>query len=235
MTEPVISESLAAARQRLADALQQAGRPLTDARLLAVSKTKPAAMIREAWHLGQRDFGENYVQEALDKQDELADLAGIVWHFIGPLQSNKTREVAERFAWVHSVDRVKIARRLNDQRPAALDPLDICLQVNISAEASKSGVSLGELPALAEAVLAMPRLRLRGLMAIPAPAEGLDAQRAPLARLRQALEGLRERFPEAPLDTLSMGMSDDLEAAVLEGATLVRLGTAIFGARQRHE
>lgn len=235
MTEPVISESLAAARQRLADALQQAGRPLADARLLAVSKTKPAAMIREAWHLGQRDFGENYVQEALDKQDELADLAGIVWHFIGPLQSNKTREVAERFAWVHSVDRVKIARRLNDQRPEALPPLHVCLQVNISAEASKSGVSLDELPALAEAVLAMPRLRLRGLMAIPAPAEGLDAQRAPLARLRQALEGLRERFPEAPLDTLSMGMSDDLEAAVLEGATLVRLGTAIFGARQRHE
>jgi len=235
MTEPVISESLAAARQRLADALQQAGRPLADARLLAVSKTKPAAMIREAWHLGQRDFGENYVQEALDKQDELADLAGIVWHFIGPLQSNKTREVAERFAWVHSVDRVKIARRLNDQRPEALPPLQVCLQVNISAEASKSGVSLDELPTLAEAVLAMPRLRLRGLMAIPAPAEGLDAQRAPLARLRQALEGLRERFPEAPLDTLSMGMSDDLEAAVLEGATLVRLGTAIFGARQRHE
>lgn len=235
MTEPVISESLAAARQRLADALQQAGRPLADARLLAVSKTKPAAMIREAWHLGQRDFGENYVQEALDKQDELADLAGIVWHFIGPLQSNKTREVAERFAWVHSVDRVKIARRLNDQRPEALPPLQVCLQVNISAEASKSGVSLDELPALAEAVLAMPRLRLRGLMAIPAPAEGLDAQRAPLARLRQALEGLRERFPEVPLDTLSMGMSDDLEAAVLEGATLVRLGTAIFGARQRHE
>ena len=235
MTEPVISESLAAARQRLADALQQAGRPLADARLLAVSKTKPAAMIREAWHLGQRDFGENYVQEALDKQDELADLAGIVWHFIGPLQSNKTREVAERFAWVHSVDRVKSARRLNDQRPEALPPLQVCLQVNISAEASKTGVSLDELPALAEAVLAMPRLRLRGLMAIPAPAEGLDAQRAPLARLRQALEGLRERFPEAPLDTLSMGMSDDLEAAVLEGATLVRLGTAIFGARQRHE
>ena len=235
MTEPVISESLAAARQRLADALQQAGRPLADARLLAVSKTKPAAMLREARHLDQRDFGENYVQEALDKQDELADLEGIVWHFIGPLQSNKTREVAERFAWVHSVDRVKIARRLNDQRPEALPPLQVCLQVNISAEASKSGVSLDELPALAEAVLAMPRLRLRGLMAIPAPAEGLDAQRAPLARLRQALEGLRGRFPEAPLDTLSMGMSDDLEAAVLEGATLVRLGTAIFGARQRHE
>ncbi|HSH56735.1 MAG TPA: YggS family pyridoxal phosphate-dependent enzyme [Halomonas sp.] len=235
MKEPIVSESLAAARQRLADALKATGRPVADARLLAVSKTKPAAMIREAWHLGQRDFGENYVQEALDKQDELADLEGIVWHFIGPLQSNKTREVAEHFSWVHSVDRMKIARRLNDQRPTALEPLNVCLQVNISAEASKSGASLDELPTLAEAVLGMPQLRLRGLMAIPAPAKGLDAQRAPLARLRAALEELRERFPEAPLDTLSMGMSDDLEAAVMEGATLVRLGTAIFGARQRHE
>ncbi|MDY7116311.1 YggS family pyridoxal phosphate-dependent enzyme [Halomonas sp. SSL-5] len=235
MTEPVLSESLAAARQRLADALSRAGRPAADARLLAVSKTKPAEMIREAWHLGQRDFGENYLQEALDKQEALADLEGIVWHFIGPLQSNKTRDVAEHFAWVHSVDREKIARRLNDQRPEALPPLEVCLQVNISEEASKSGASLDALPALAEAVLAMPRLRLRGLMAIPAPARELNAQRVPLGRLRQALEGLRERFPEAPLDTLSMGMSDDLEAAVLEGATLVRLGTAIFGARQRHE
>ncbi|MBF7053446.1 YggS family pyridoxal phosphate-dependent enzyme [Halomonas sp. KAO] len=235
MTEPAVSESLAAARQRLADALKAAGRPVADARLLAVSKTKPAAMIREAWHLGQRDFGENYVQEALSKQDELAELEGIVWHFIGPLQSNKSREVAERFSWVHSVDREKVARRLNDQRPASLAPLSICLQVNISAESSKSGVSLAELPTLAEAVLTMPRLRLRGLMAIPAPAKGMEAQRAPLARLREALEELRERFPEAPLDTLSMGMSDDLEAAVMEGATLVRLGTAVFGARQRHE
>lgn len=235
MTEPAISESLATARQRLTDALAEAGRPVADARLLAVSKTKPAAMIREAWHLGQRDFGESYVQEALDKQAALADLEGIAWHFIGPLQSNKTREVAEHFAWVHSVDRVKIARRLNDQRPAALEPLNICLQVNISAEASKSGVSLAELPALVEAILGMPRLRLRGLMAIPAPAQGRTAQRAPMARLREALEELRKRFPDAPLDTLSMGMSDDLEAAVLEGATLVRLGTAIFGARQRHD
>ncbi|MGE4532633.1 YggS family pyridoxal phosphate-dependent enzyme [Halomonas sp.] len=232
MTGPVLAESLAAARQRLADALSRAGRPVADARLLAVSKTKPAGMIREAWHLGQRDFGENYVQEALEKQQVLADLEDIVWHFIGPLQSNKTREVAEHFAWVHSVDREKIARRLNDQRPAALPPLEVCLQVNISGEASKSGASLEALPALAEAVLALPRLRLRGLMAIPAPAEGLAAQREPCARLRQALEALRERFPEAPLDTLSMGMSDDLEAAVLESATLVRLGTAIFGARE---
>jgi len=227
----ILSESLAAARARLAAALADAGRPASAARLLAVSKTKPAAIIREAWHLGQRDFGENYVQEALDKQAELADLDGIVWHFIGPLQSNKTRDVAEHFAWVHSVDREKIARRLNDQRPAGMPPLEVCLQVNISDEASKSGVSLAELPALAQAVLAMPRLRLRGLMAIPAPAEGRDAQREPFARLREALEGLRERFPEAPLDTLSMGMTADLEAAVIEGATLVRLGTAIFGER----
>ncbi|MBB3330873.1 hypothetical protein BDK63_001745 [Halomonas campaniensis] len=227
----ILSESLAAARARLAAALADAGRPASAARLLAVSKTKPAAMIREVWHLGQRDFGENYVQEALDKQAELADLDGVVWHFIGPLQSNKTRDVAEHFAWVHSVDREKIARRLNDQRPEGLPPLEVCLQVNISDEASKSGVSLAELPALAEAVLAMPHLRLRGLMAIPAPAEGRDAQREPFARLREALEALRERFPEAPLDTLSMGMTADLEAAVLEGATLVRLGTAIFGER----
>ncbi|APE31042.1 YggS family pyridoxal phosphate enzyme [Halomonas aestuarii] len=231
MTDLVLSESLTAVRARLEEALRAAGRPADDARLLAVSKTKPAELIREAWHEGQREFGENYVQEALDKQAELADLDPIVWHFIGPLQSNKTRDVAEHFSWVHSVDRERIARRLNDQRPEALGPLDICLQVNISDEASKSGLSLDELPALAEAVLSMPRLRLRGLMAIPAPAEGLAAQRAPFARLREALEGLRERFPEAPLDTLSMGMSDDLEAAVLEGATLVRLGTAIFGAR----
>ncbi|MDZ7851832.1 MAG: YggS family pyridoxal phosphate-dependent enzyme [Halomonas sp.] len=235
MTELVLSESLAAARTRLVEALSAADRPADAVRLLAVSKTKPAAMIREAWHLGQREFGENYVQEALDKQAELTELDPIVWHFIGPLQSNKTREVAEHFTWVHSVDREKIARRLNDQRPEALGPLDICLQVNISDEASKSGVSLEALPALAEAIQAMPALRLRGLMAIPAPAEELNAQRAPFARLREALEGLRERFPEAPLDTLSMGMSSDLEAAVLEGATLIRLGTAIFGERTARE
>jgi pyridoxal phosphate enzyme (YggS family) len=231
MTTLALSESLACARARLEKALIEAGRPAGDAHLLAVSKTKPAAMIREAWQLGQRDFGESYVREALGKQLELADLEGIVWHFIGPLQSNKTREVAEHFDWVHSIDRVKIAQRLSDQRPERLGPLDACLQVNISGEASKSGVSPEELPRLAEAVLAMPNLRLRGLMAIPAPTQGLDAQRLPFARLRQALEDLHERFPEATLDTLSMGMSADLEAAVREGATLVRLGTAIFGER----
>ncbi len=227
----MLSESLTSARRRLDAALANAGRPADAARLLAVSKTKPAAMIRKAWGLGQREFGENYVQEALDKQAELADLEGIVWHFIGPLQANKTRAVAEHFDWVHSIDREKVARRLNDQRPEALGPLEVCLQVNVSGEASKSGIALDELESLAAAVLSLPRLRLRGLMAIPAPAESLDRQREPLARLREALEALRRRFPEAPLDTLSMGMSDDLEAAVLEGATLVRLGTAIFGAR----
>lgn len=228
----MLSESLASARKRLARALYAAERPADAARLLAVSKTKPAAMIRAAWALGQREFGESYVQEALEKQAELRDLNGIIWHFIGPLQSNKSRAVAERFDWVHSIDRDKLARRLNEQRPAELPPLNVCLQVNVSGEASKSGVDFEALPALAESVLALPRLRLRGLMTIPAPAATLEAQRAPLARLHQALEALRARFPEAELDTLSMGMSDDLEAAILEGATLVRLGTAIFGARE---
>ncbi|WP_372609280.1 YggS family pyridoxal phosphate-dependent enzyme [Halomonas sp.] len=232
MTTLALSEALATAQGRLAQALKAAGRPAKDARLMAVSKTKPADRVREAWHLGQRDFGENYLQEALDKQAELADLDDIVWHFIGPLQSNKTRAVAEHFAWVHSVDREKIARRLSDQRPAELGPLDICLQVNISDEPSKAGVSLDGLSELAAAVLEMPNLRLRGLMAIPAPAEGIEAQRLPFARLREALEALKARFPDAPPDTLSMGMTADLEAAVLEGATLVRLGTAIFGERK---
>lgn len=227
----MLSESLASARKRLTRALDAAERPADAARLLAVSKTKPATMIRAAWVLGQREFGENYVQEALEKQAELVDLTDIIWHFIGPLQTNKSRAVAEHFDWVHSVDRDKLARRLNDQRPDELPPLNVCLQVNVSGEASKSGVDFEALPALAETVLALPRLRLRGLMAIPAPATTLEAQRAPLARLRQALEALRARFPEAELDTLSMGMSDDLEAAILEEATLVRLGTAIFGAR----
>ncbi|WP_275286671.1 YggS family pyridoxal phosphate-dependent enzyme [Halomonas elongata] len=233
MTDPALSESLTDARERLAAALRTASRPDDDARLLAVSKTKPAAMIREAWQLGQREFGENYVQEALDKQAELADLSDIVWHFIGPLQSNKSRTVAEHFAWIHSVDRERLARRLDAQRPASLPPLNVCLQVNISDETSKSGVTLAELPALADAVHALPNLRLRGLMAIPAPGVDPREQRRPFARLREALESLRTRHPEAPLDTLSMGMSDDMEAAVMEGATLVRLGTAIFGARQR--
>ena len=231
MTDNALPESLASARERLRRALEDAGRSPTSATLLAVSKTKPAEMLREAWQHGQREFGENYLQEALDKQASLEDLDGIVWHFIGPLQSNKTRAVAEQFAWVHSVDRLKIAKRLSEQRPAALPPLNVCLQVNISREATKSGVLPEGTLVLAQEIAALPGLALRGLMAIPAPAETLEAQRQPLAALRQLLEELQAALPEAPLDTLSMGMSDDLEAAVLEGATLVRLGTAIFGAR----
>ncbi|MGM0858152.1 MAG: YggS family pyridoxal phosphate-dependent enzyme [Pseudomonadota bacterium] len=231
MTDNALSASLAHARERLTHALIDAKRPENDASLLAVSKTKPALMIRQAWSLGQREFGENYLQEALDKQAELADLDDIVWHFIGPLQSNKTRAVAEHFAWMHSVDRLKIAKRLSEQRPEHLPPLNVCIQVNISREESKSGVMPEDVAPLAEAIASLPNLALRGLMAIPAPAEGLDAQRAPLAELRTLLQALQTSLPDAPLDTLSMGMSDDLEAAVLEGATLVRLGTAIFGAR----
>lgn len=231
MTDNALPESLAAARERLGQALDQAGRPANGATLLAVSKTKPASSVRLAWQHGQRAFGENYLQEALDKQAQLADLEDIVWHFIGPLQSNKTRPVAEQFAWVHSVDRLKIAKRLSEQRPAHLPPLNICLQVNISRETTKSGVLPEDTLALAREIAPLPGLALRGLMAIPAPAETLDAQRKPLAELRALLETLQAALPDAPLDTLSMGMSDDLEAAILEGATLVRLGTAIFGAR----
>ncbi|MGO2242929.1 MAG: YggS family pyridoxal phosphate-dependent enzyme [Halomonas sp.] len=237
MSDIALNESLAhsyeQACERLRQALEDAKRAPDAAALLAVSKTKPAAMIRQAWQLGQREFGENYLQEALEKQAELADLEGLVWHFIGPLQSNKTRAAAEHFDWVHSVDRLKIAQRLSEQRPAHLAPLNICLQVNISHEDSKAGVLPEELEALARDVATLPNLRLRGLMAIPAPAETLAAQRQPMAALREALTALQSQLPEAALDTLSMGMSDDLEAAVLEGATLVRLGTAIFGARQR--
>ncbi|WP_016915949.1 YggS family pyridoxal phosphate-dependent enzyme [Vreelandella stevensii] len=231
MTDNALPESLAAARERLGQALDQAGRPANGATLLAVSKTKPASSVRLAWQHGQRAFGENYLQEALDKQAQLADLEDIVWHFIGPLQSNKTRPVAEQFAWVHSVDRLKIAKRLSEQRPAHLPPLNICLQVNISRETTKSGVLPEDTLALAREIAPLPSLALRGLMAIPAPAETQEAQRKPLAELRALLETLQAALPDAPLDTLSMGMSDDLEAAILEGATLVRLGTAIFGAR----
>lgn len=230
MTNDALPDSLASVHQRLARALASAGRSPDDACLLAVSKTQPAAAIRHAHRLGQRHFGESYLQEAMDKQAELDDLDDIVWHFIGPLQSNKTRAVAERFAWVHSVDRLKVARRLSQQRPNTLPPLNICLQVNVSQEASKSGVMPEALGELARAVAELPGLSLRGLMAIPAPAETFDAQRKPLAELRTCLHDLKQTL-DAPLDTLSMGMSGDLEAAIAEGATLVRLGTAVFGTR----
>ena len=200
--------------------------------LLAVSKTFGTEAVREAFAAGQRAFGENYVQEALAKIDALVDLRpAIEWHLIGPLQSNKTRPVAEAFDWVHSVDRLKIAERLAAQRPPELPPLQLCLQVNVSGEASKSGIAPAELPALAQAVAALPRERvvLRGLMSIPEPAAGLAAQRAPHRALRELLAALNARG--LALDTLSMGMSADLEAAVAEGSTMLRVGTAVFGAR----
>jgi pyridoxal phosphate enzyme (YggS family) len=198
--------------------------------LLAVSKTCPGVAVREANAAGQRDFGENYVQEGLGKIAELADLRGdLRWHLIGPLQSNKARDVAAHFDWVHSVDRLKLAQRLSDLRPAALAPLQVCLQVNISREASKSGAAPEDVPALARAVAALPRLQLRGLMAIPEPASDLASQRAPHRALRQLLQTLNAEG--LGLDTLSIGMSADLEAAIAEGATWVRVGTAIFGSR----
>lgn len=225
-----LKERLEAVRQRVERAEIAAGRTVGAVRLIAVSKTQPAEAIRAAYVLGQRDFGENYLQEALDKQRQLCDL-DIVWHFIGPIQSNKTRAIAENFAWVHSIDRLKIAERLSAQRPAYLPPLNVLIQVNISGEASKSGAELAVLPELARAVRSMPRLRLRGLMTLPAPTPDCAQQRQAFRTLREAMRGLG--MPE--LDTLSMGMSDDLEAAVAEGATLIRLGTAIFGPRRRPE
>jgi len=225
-----ISENILQVRARLAAACAAAQRPVNDVALLAVSKFQPVSAVLEAHQAGQREFGENYVQEALDKIAATSEWrAELVWHLIGPLQSNKTRVVAENFDWVHSVDRLKIAQRLSEQRPGHLPPLNICLQVNVSGEASKSGISPDELPALAQAVSALPGVRLRGLMSIPEPLEGLDAQRAPHALLRRWMAELQAQG--LALDTLSMGMSADLEAAVLEGATLVRVGTALFGAR----
>jgi pyridoxal phosphate enzyme (YggS family) len=221
-----IKENLEAVRRRIRLAERAAGRREGAVRLIAVSKTQPAEALVAAYACGQRDFGESYLQEALAKQDRLAHF-DIGWHFIGPIQSNKTKPIAQRFDWVHSVDRLKIAERLNEHRPAHLPPLNVCLQVNVSGEASKAGVGFAELAALAAQVAQLPGLRLRGLMAIPAPTEDPAEQRASFRRLREAFDELA-RFQ---LDTLSMGMSEDLEAAVSEGATMVRIGTAVFGAR----
>ncbi|KJJ98270.1 hypothetical protein UB43_16415 [Pseudomonas sp. 21] len=220
-----IAENIAKVRVRIREAEQAKNRTPDSVQLLAVSKTKPAAAIREAFACGLADFGENYLQEALLKQAELADLP-LTWHFIGPIQSNKTRPIAEHFDWVHSVDRLKVAQRLSEQRPANLPPLNVLLQVNVSGEDSKSGCSPAELPALAQAVAQLPQLKLRGLMAIPEPTDDVAAQHAAFARLRELMQALN-----LGLDTLSMGMSHDLEAAIGEGATWVRIGTALFGAR----
>ena len=225
-----IAANLQAVRERIATACRAAGRREDSVSLLAVSKTWPAANLRQAAVAGQAAFGENYVQEAVDKIAALRGL-GLEWHFIGPLQSNKTRLVAENFDWVHSVDRLKIAERLAAQRPANLPPLELCLQVNVSGEASKSGCAPADAPALAAAILRLAGVRLRGLMAIPEPGADVALQRRRFATLRATLERINAESG-AGLDTLSMGMSDDLEAAIMEGATIVRVGTAIFGQRE---
>lgn len=226
-----LQDNLSRVHGRMQEAAARAGRSPDQLALIAVSKKQSAAAMRALCAAGQQAFGESYLQEALDKQQELADLP-IEWHFIGPIQSNKTRAIAERFSWVHSVDRLKIAERLNQQRPQELPPLNICLQVNIDRETSKSGVTADDLPALATAVSELPRLRLRGLMSIPAPREDYEGQLAAFAELRKLLEELRRQVQNAPLDSLSMGMSSDMEAAIAAGATLVRVGTDLFGARQ---
>ncbi|KNH27396.1 hypothetical protein ACS77_11315 [Pseudomonas syringae] len=220
-----IADNILQVSSRIQAAAKAARRDEHTIQLLAVSKTKPAEALQEAYAAGLRDFGENYLQEALSKQLELADLP-LIWHFIGPIQSNKTRAIAEHFDWVHSVDRLKIAQRLSEQRPADLPPLNICIQVNVSGEASKSGCTPADLPALANAISVLPRLKLRGLMAIPEPTEDRAAQDAAFAAVQSLQASLN-----LPLDTLSMGMSHDLESAIAMGATWVRIGTALFGAR----
>ena len=226
----MIADKLQQVRARIAQACASASRPVQSVTLLVVTKTYGPEAVREAFEGGERRFGENYVQEGVDKIAALAELrSSIDWHLIGPLQSNKTRVVAEQFDWVHSVDRLKIAQRLSEQRPTHLPPLQVCLQVNISGEASKSGVMPAEVAELARAVAVLPRLRLRGLMAIPEPAASFDAQRAPHRALCELMHTLQAEG--LALDTLSTGMSADLEAAIAEGATLVRIGSAIFGQR----
>jgi pyridoxal phosphate enzyme (YggS family) len=233
-----IDTNLQAVRQRISAATRKCGRSAMTIRLLAVSKTRPAFDVLSAALAGQYDFGENYAQEGVDKmhalralaqQGALPENAALVWHFIGPLQSNKTKLVAEHFDWVHSIERLKIAERLSAQRPAQLSPLQVCVQVNVFDEASKSGCPPEEALALCRTVASLPQLKLRGLMCIPAPARDFSAQCRPFARLRQLFQEIQGCCPE--LDTLSMGMSDDLEAAVQSGSTLVRVGSAIFGAR----
>ena len=230
MNKATIASQISKVLTRIDAAARQASRPIQDMTLIAVSKTKPASDIEAAAACGLKHFGENYLQEALEKIETLRTL-DLTWHFIGPIQSNKTRPIAEHFDWVHSVDRLKIAQRLNDQRPAKRNPLNICLQVNISNEDSKSGVSADEAPELAKAMAALPNIRLRGLMAIPKPSDDPAEQATAFEAVATLFHTLRRTIPE--LDTLSMGMSQDLEAAIGAGSTMVRIGTDIFGARNR--
>ena len=225
---PSIADNIARVRAQIEAACQAAGREPSSVHLLAVSKTWGADAVRQAHAAGQTAFGENYIQEAVDKITALRDLP-LEWHCIGPIQSNKTRLVAEHFDWVHSVDRLKIAQRLSEQRPEHLPPLQVCIQVNVDGGDNKSGVSPEELPALAQAVNALPRMRLRGIMTIPEPAETEAQMRAVHAQAKALFEALRQQG--LPLDTLSMGMSADMAAAIAEGSTMVRVGTAIFGQR----
>ena len=227
-----ILSNLQATREAIAQAAKAAHRNVAEVCLLAVSKTFPASAVREAYSNGQTAFGESYLQEALAKIEVLRDLS-LEWHFIGPIQSNKTRAIAESFAWVHGVDRLKIAERLSAQRPPHLPPLNICLQVNVSGEESKSGVAPEEVAHLAQEVVRLPHIKLRGLMTVPAPAANEKEQRVPFAQMRVLLDKLNSQG--MALDTLSMGMSHDYPAAILEGATIVRLGTAIFGGRDYGE
>ncbi|PSU98558.1 YggS family pyridoxal phosphate-dependent enzyme [Photobacterium leiognathi subsp. mandapamensis] len=227
-----IKQNIAEVIHQITLATEKCGRAADSVQLLAVSKTKPVEAIEEAIAAGQYAFGENYVQEGVDKVNHFSTHSAknlLVWHFIGPIQSNKTRLVAEHFDWVHSIDRVKTAKRLSDQRPANMAPLQVLLQVNSNDEETKSGVSLSELPALAAEIAAMPNIELRGLMSIPQPATDFDSQFATFKTLSDALEQLKTIYPQ--VDTLSMGMSDDMEAAIAAGSTIVRIGTAIFGAR----
>jgi pyridoxal phosphate enzyme (YggS family) len=227
-----IASNLQAVHDAIAAAATGVGRQTVEISLLAVSKTFGTDAIREAYLAGQTCFAESYVQEALDKIAALRDLP-IEWHYIGPIQSNKTRPIAENFAWVHSVDRLKIAERLSEQRPAQLPPLQVCLQVNISMESSKGGVSPDDAGELAHAIAKLPRLKLRGLMAIPAPCDDIAEQRLPFVKLRRLRDQLNQQGLQ--LDTLSMGMSHDFAVAIAEGATIVRIGTAIFGDRIYHK
>ncbi|SDK11524.1 hypothetical protein SAMN04488540_11935 [Ferrimonas sediminum] len=224
-----IADQLSLAQQRIAQSARNSDRHPDQITLLAVSKTKPAPLLQQAFEAGQRHFGENYLQEALEKQQQLAELP-IIWHFIGPIQSNKTRPIAQHFDWVHSVDRLKIAQRLSEQRPASLPPLNLCIQVNVSHEASKSGVAADELMSLAEQIHDLPNLTLRGVMAIPMASSDPAHQRQQFSQVKKLFNELKSRF--GGIDTLSMGMSGDLDAAIEQGSTMVRLGTAIFGARK---
>ncbi|KOC89701.1 YggS family pyridoxal phosphate-dependent enzyme [Winslowiella iniecta] len=224
-----IQQNLQEVRQRISAAAERCGRDPAEVTLLAVSKTKPASAVEEAVAAGQIAFGENYVQEGVDKIQALAAYPQLVWHFIGPLQSNKSRLVAENFAWCHTVDRLRIATRLNEQRPAGLAPLNVLIQINISDEQSKSGIMLDALPELARQIAQLPRLQLRGLMAIPAPESDYARQLAVCQQMADALAQLKQHYPS--VDTLSLGMSDDMDAAIAAGSTMVRIGTAIFGAR----